>query len=129
MKSPSFAVLFLVTTAAAARSDYTIVTNESLNTYYHELCHANGWRHPFGAEVQAPAWCMHRYKGGILRIIVVPDDPLLTGTVARYAQPGAEVSYSADDAETVCMAFWRAKGTLVPDHQDQTIVGCAIDGN
>jgi len=61
---------------------------------------------------------LHRYNDGLLTIIITPGDGF--DTVARLAQPDAQISYSHLSSDTLC------RNHSATSKEGQTILGCSI---
>lgn len=113
-------------TTTTASSDCTIIVQDELSVYHHELAHCNGWNHAFGDnKAWPPVQFLHRYNDGLLTVIVTPGG-YLDGVVARFAQQGAQVSYSHQSSDALCRSYWTSMGLTVKTKERQVVLGCTI---
>jgi hypothetical protein len=104
----------------------TIVTDGTIEVYWHELAHCNGWDHkPFERGHEPPASYVHDFNG--------PLTVYLTGhgmgqiTTMNYAQFNAKIILAPDrTVPQLCGALWKQHGVIAAQKDINSLIGCSI---
>ena len=101
----------------------TVVTDGTIEIYFHELAHCNGWVHaPFQIGAEPPLELLHDFRGK-LNIIISGHDDFET---LLAAQTGADIVLSSRPVIEICRRLWKERSIDASTVGRNRIIGCAV---